>query len=171
MKSDENGVFVIPEKINGLTVTAIGENISGGGYRITFLHSDAYYKLNGNLIKGTVKIPESVTTIDLAALDGFISSIEVSEQNAVYSSIDGMLYNKDKSELIRTPRFGVSNRVIPNGVKIIKDGAFSYCDFLESVTIPESVIEIEGERFSGAYIEVSERNPVYSSVDGVLTKR
>ena len=97
--------------------------------------------------------------------------INVDDNNKEYSSIDGVLYNKDVSELICYPcgmplnSFSIPNRVtkigdaafsgcsgltsitIPNSVTTIGDYAFWYCDGLTSVTIPDSVTTIGESAF------------------------
>lgn len=88
-----------------------------------------------------------------------------------------------------------SDVVVPDSVRVIGEYAFSNCNALEEIVIPESVIKIGGRSFggcnklteiyvpakvaniySGAFsrcdalekVVVSENNPYYESVDGVL---
>ena len=62
--------------------------------------------------------------------------------------------------------------VIPDGVTMIDNDAFSYCDDLTSIQIPYSVIEIENAAFDGCSrlkeIVVDNNNIIYCSEDGVL---
>ena len=71
-----------------------------------------------------------------------LKSINVSSSNKYFSSIDGVLYSKDKKTLIAYPEGKGSSYSIPNGVTSIGDGAFYYQDGLSSVTIPNSVTSI-----------------------------
>ena len=50
----------------------------------------------------------------------------VDESNANYSSLDGVLYNKDKTKLISVP-IGTRSITIPDTVKEIGRFAFAYC--------------------------------------------
>jgi hypothetical protein len=95
-------------------------------------------------------IPGSVKTIKDQAFGGFagLTSIMVAIDNAHYSSIDGVLFNKDKTVLIRYPAGKQGAYTIPDGVKTIGSGAFSGCGRLTSVTIPNSVTSIEEFAFS-----------------------
>jgi len=70
-------------------------------------------------------------------------SIDVENGNANYSSVDGVLFDKEKTILFRYPA-GKTNSiyVIPNGVTTIENGAFDYSGALASVTIPNSVTTI-----------------------------
>lgn len=93
--------------------------------------------------KTRVNIPSSVTNIGESAF-WKCSYINVDKNNAKYTSIDGILYSKDKAILVRYPnRKGAF--VIPSSVTSIYEKAFYVCEGLTSVTIPDSVTEI-GER-------------------------
>ena len=121
----------------------------------------------------SVTIPDSVTCIDDRTFSSCTSltSIEVSGNNKNYSSIDGVLFNKNKSRLITYPAGKTDSKyVMPNSVISIDDDAFDSCINLKSVTIPNSVTSIDSGAFSNCIsltsIEVSGNN--YSSTDGVL---
>ena len=95
-------------------------------------------------------IPDSVTSIGSGAFENCTSlkSIEVSENNKNYASIDGVLFNKDKSELVTYPAGKTdSEYVIPNSVTSIGYSAFENCTSLTSVTIPDSVTSIDYSAF------------------------
>ncbi|GHT10847.1 hypothetical protein AGMMS4956_02990 [Bacteroidia bacterium] len=76
-------------------------------------------------------------------------SIEVWPDNATYSSIDGVLCNKDKTTLILCPEGRRDTYTVPNGITSIGGWAFYYCSGLASVIISESVTEIQPMAFSG----------------------
>ena len=93
----------------------------------------------------SITIPNSVTSIgDFAFLNcTSLTSFNVEENNFYYSSQDGVLFDKAKTELIQYP---IENEratyEIPNRVKSIDTSAFSNCRNLTIVTIPDSVKEI-----------------------------
>ena len=99
----------------------------------------------------SVTIPDSVTSIGGGAFSGCTSltSIEVSDNNENYSSFDGVLFNKDKSELITYPAGKAdSEYAIPNSVTSIGSYAFCGCTSLTSVEIPDGVTSIGDRAFS-----------------------
>lgn len=78
----------------------------------------------------SVTIPDSVTDISIGAFYGCeeLKNIEVSEGNSKYSSKDGVLFNKDKTELITYPSGKEEESYsIPESVTSIGSDAFGYC--------------------------------------------
>ena len=73
----------------------------------------------------------------------------VSEQNQKYSTIDGVLFNKDKTALIIFPRGKVGSYTIPNSVSSIQDWTFWQCKGLTSISIPNSITSIGQNAFNG----------------------
>jgi hypothetical protein len=70
-------------------------------------------------------------------------SIDVSEDNISYKTVDGVLYNKSGTLLHRYP-INKSGQacVIPEGVTNIESGAFHYCAQLTSITLPSTLTSI-----------------------------
>ena len=67
--------------------------------------------------------------------------------NTSFSSIDGVLFNKDGTQLICCPRGKKGNYIIPYGVTDIFSAAFSDCTKLTSISIPDSVAYIGKNAF------------------------
>ena len=98
-----------------------------------------------------IAIPKSVTNIgDEAFFSCFdLRDINVDADNAYYCSDNGILYNKEKTEIIRLPKEKAGTSfTIPNGVTKIVDGAFEYCQSLIRIIIPNGVSEIGNDAFS-----------------------
>lgn len=99
----------------------------------------------------SITIPKNVTSIgDEVFYNCFdLASINVDSDNPAYCSEGGVLYNKEKTEIIRYPKEKEGTSfAIPNGVTSISVGAFADCSNLTSVTIPDSVNSIGDSAFS-----------------------
>lgn len=73
----------------------------------------------------------------------------VHEDNAVYTSVDGVLYSKDMKTLINYPNGKTGHFTVPESITTIKDGAVSNCTQLIGVTLPDGIQEIGFSAFSG----------------------
>ena len=97
-----------------------------------------------------VNIPDSVTSIDIFAFGDCsgLNAINVSDNNKYYSSENGILFNKDKTELLQCPIGNPSEKyTIPESVESIGIFAFYNCMNLEEVEIPDNVTNIENYSF------------------------
>ena len=182
----------------GSGVTSIGSNAFSGCSgltsvvipdSVTIIDSSAFFGCRGLT---SVVIPDSVTSIGSSAFmdcDG-LTSIAVDVNNNYYSSDEyGVLFNKNKTELIQYPIgntrisykipdsvtsigysafygcSGLTSVEIPDSVTSIGSYAFRYCRGLTSVTIPDSVTYIGDDAFyyTGYYDNSSnwENNVLY----------
>lgn len=98
----------------------------------------------------SVAIPAEVENLGKGVLTGCnaLKRINVDPRNQVVTSIDGVLYTKDRSVLVMWPNPPTSV-VIPRGVTNIKGWAFAGGRGMASVTIPESVTNIGDVVFLG----------------------
>lgn len=108
---------------------------------------------NGSLTE--IVIPESVSSIGEHAFANCsrLTSITVSDGNDSYASVDGVLFNKNKTKLIQYPDYKADAKyTIPDSVTDIGNYAFGGCDNLVEIVIPGSVINIGDSAFSGCYV-------------------
>ena len=95
-------------------------------------------------------IPANVTGIGTSPFCNCrsLENINIDEANKCYTTVDGVLYDKDKTELINYPAGKKdSSYVIPEGIRTIREKAFYGCLNLCELTIPDSVTEIESGAF------------------------
>jgi sugar lactone lactonase YvrE len=154
---------VIPTQINGLPVTSIGALAFAGQLELI-----------------SVTIPDGVTSIGISAFANCssLTHINVDTDNSNYSSMDGVLFNKDRTSLIQCPGSKAGSFTVPQGVTSIGPSAFAGCSELTRVIIPDSVINIStyvpsgGGAFDGCSaltdIDVHVNNSSFSTVDGAL---
>ena len=93
----------------------------------------------------SVSISASVSSIGLRAFyqTPALASISVDASNTNYSSLSGVLFNKNKSTLIAYPGGRAGNSyVIPDGVTSIEEFAFANVPGLTSVKIPKGITSV-----------------------------
>ena len=106
-------------------------------------------EIDGSAFEGcaslaSIDIPANVTNIVEYAFYGCknLASINVDDKNTTYASVDGVLYNKEKTILIQAPSKIQGVFTIPSGVTNIASGAFGSCEGLTSLEIPNTVTSI-----------------------------
>lgn len=96
-------------------------------------------------------IPKSVTYIGEGAFNknDLFEYIGVDPENENYSSIDGVLYDKNQDEVLCFPT-AKSPVTIKDTIHYIGDSAYSNCKYFgENLVIPESIIRIGSTAFLG----------------------
>ena len=127
-----------------------------------------------NAVKN-INISKNVLEIKLHAFDDCrdLVSILADEENPNYTSVDGVLFNKNQSKLIQYPT-GKTNQeyYIPNGVLIIGESAFARSRKLVNVYIPYSVQTVEYDCFYNCdkleNIIADQNNHIFTSENGIL---
>lgn len=149
--------FGIPETIEGYPVTKVefGNAFVDDVLRVLY-------------------IPKTVKTISSSINYGNrgLQTIVVDEENPYFSSVDGVLYNKDKTVLFHYPAMkkgavkfestmteigesafyqcnGITAVIVPDGITSIKESTFSSNHSLVSVELPDSLENIEPGAFGG----------------------
>ncbi len=152
------GNITIPETVNGYAVTAIGRSAFNRCYELTaVIIPESVTKIGVCVFQysgvATITIPKSVTTIDVASFNdaSSLTEIKVVSDNPNYSAQNGVLFNKEQTELIAYPGGKTDTEyTIPNTVTKIGDNAFFYSK-VNTVTIkPNTVKTIGNSAFQGS---------------------
>ena len=171
------GSVNVPSTINGLPVTTIGYAAFSNCYSLTSITLPTSVKtLEVNAFQNCISlsgftIPSSVTTIRDNVFVGCsnLASISVSASNPAYSSLDGILYNKSRTTLIKIPEYKSGEVSLPSSLTSIRET--QNCSRITSVSIPATVTSVSSP-FAGCRmlvsINVAPANPNYSSRDGML---
>lgn len=158
----DSGTIFIPAYLDIYPVTAIGE-----------------WAFSSTLVS-RFYIPETITSIASGAFSPnlFLTDFIVEASNPAYSSLNGVLFNKDQTVLIQYPsskpgssysipssvinisdfafdQTALAGITIPNSVTNIGNYAFSYNASLASIVIPESIVSIGNYTFAGCHSLVS----------------
>jgi hypothetical protein len=137
---------------------------------LTTIGVEAFY----NLAVPNVMIPASVASIGARAFKycRATQSFSVNSGNPNYSSLGGVLFNKNQTTLIQYPLAKSGAYSVPGGVVTIGDSAFSGAYQPTGVSLPSSVLSIGDEAFYSCLglqsITVDSGNPNFSSLGGVL---
>ena len=172
-------IYTIPNSITTL-FREVEEDTGVKGRYSPFGSSSSFGSTTNNFLLEVVNVPKSVS-LEADDLNGLFFScqnlkeLNVDNEHSSLCSIGGIVFSKDKTELIYYPRgrqeetYSISNAVtrigdgafeyciylkninIPYGVKEIGDHAFFYCSGISGVVIPDSVTSIEGSAFSNCY--------------------
>jgi hypothetical protein len=168
----------IPDTINGLPVTTIGQFAFNSNLRlfsvtipdsVTIIEDSAFQDCFGlvnvkignrvasigadafwNTPLHKVKIPASVTNIGGAAFDGCsrLIGFKVDPENPNYSSVNGVLFDKTQTSLVKYPDGRNGRYTIPPKITDIAADAFAYSK-ITSITIPDSITSIAVNAFYG----------------------
>ena len=137
----------IPSTIDGYKVTGIGAAFGNCKSitdvtipsTVTYISMGAFYNCTG--LKKLV-IPNGVEDIHPQAFQCCtgLESISVDDNNKNFTSVDGVLFSKDKTDIVKYPnaKKGASY-IVPNTVTEIYGMSFETSTNLTSVTIPGSV--------------------------------
>lgn len=167
----KNGTFEIPENIIGISDWAFQYSKK---LEYIKLPDNVKYLGHGifdnciNLKK--VSLSNNITELPYSTFNGCdnLNKIDVSNANKKYYSRNGVLYNKNLTEIVVCPPTK-EKVLLPNTIKTIKRNAFMGCSKLYKIKLPENLTTIEGCAFSRCInlteieLPVSVRNVDYFS--------
>ena len=153
------GAVNVPSTLGGYPTAIVGHdsfnNAHGGLVTSVLLPSSVltvenYAFANCDLL-ASVSISSGVTFIGEQAFHNCYSlgSITVKGANTMYSSIDGVLYDKNLTTLIKCPAAKAGEVIIPDSVTSMVWRAFDHCWSLQHLTIGSGIAIIDGYAFEG----------------------
>lgn len=100
-------------------------------------------------------IPENVESIAATFISSSnLSRINVDSNNKYFTSVDGILFDKDSTRVIKYPENRDGNSYeVPNTVKTIDANAFISCKNLQTIVIADSVEKIGDSAFDGSKLK------------------
>ena len=125
----------------------------GQTYSVTSIDNDAFTD-NTTLTK--VYIPQTIKGMDFYSginMNPFagcsaLKSIEVEEGNPILCTVDGVLFNKEKTRLYCFPAADSrTSYTVPKGVTWIYGSAFAYNHHLVSISLPDEVTSLGASAF------------------------
>lgn len=168
------------------TIPALSTNLiakadnTKDGFTYRVVKGDAIITKVDRNLSGEIEIPYSLNSCKIVGIDDnafsncpYITSIKVVSTNKVFSSVDGVLFNKDKTKLLVYPggkegeytvpdgvkdiantafyNTNIDSISFPNGLTTIGDYAFYNCNDLQSVQIPDSVTSLGKFAFADCF--------------------
>ncbi|MFK7849808.1 MAG: leucine-rich repeat domain-containing protein [Akkermansiaceae bacterium] len=121
------GQIVLPASIDGHEVYGIDEN--------------ALSKCEGVT---EIVLPKTIRFLKAGTLNRCkgLQKITVAEDHPEFSSMDGLMFNKEKTKLLSVPSGRQGHFEVPAKTAEIGPGAFAFCIGLKSVSIPAGVTDI-----------------------------
>lgn len=151
------------QRCASLTSVTIGVGVSSLGVRAFFscpgLTSitipNSVTRIGEDAFRGCTSLTNVTIGSGVTSIEGRFSgcprltTITVDVHNNVYSSVDGVVFNKSRTTLIRCPEGRAGSYTPPDEVTSIAGNAFSDCSSLTNITIPDGVTSIEWDAFFG----------------------
>ena len=148
----KSGGYQIPDTVTSIEDSAFSDCRRLTGIvipdSVTRIGNSAFSECE-NLV--SVVIPVSVNSIGSSPFSDcpMLVEIIVEPANPTYSSIAGVLFDKNQQTLIQYPAGKSGGYQVPDGVSSIGENAFDGCASLTNVVLPDSVISIGKWAFDG----------------------
>ena len=156
----ESGAFYGCDELVNLEMSDTLTTIEGSAFCSctslkTFIFSDSVTTIaDGSFTDCTglesVTIGKGCTSVTASAFTRNVNLVkfDVSEDNESYTSVDGVLYNKEKTAVVCYPKSLSGEYVIPDTVTSIEKAAFENCNKLTKITIGSGVETVNPYAFN-----------------------
>lgn len=169
----ENDTYTIPDGIKIIAKNAHSSDLWLHHINIPeSVEIIGYGAFQGSYIN-ELYIPKNVREIGRLSLNVFDNKkIELDSENPYYDMIDDSIMNEAHTELIRVTSYCDSEKyTIAEGIDTIDESAFINCKNIKDISFPSTYIgdyRFLEDMNNLENISVSEDNPQYTAVDGVL---
>ncbi len=100
-----------------------------------------------------IRIPQNVNFIGSTAFYNTGTAFSVAPSNKSFASLNGVLYNAEKTVLLKFPAYKQGNYKTPGTVTKISPYAFNGCQELDKVTIGEGIKKINKNAFNASSVK------------------
>lgn len=142
---------VIPDKVESLPYGVFSNCLSL--WSVTLgegLVSIGTFALSRCTALTNLTIPKNVRYISSTAFGSSISlQIEIDPENVMFDVVDGVLFSENKSILLWSPKTKTGAYVVPEGTELIGSEAFSECEGISSIGLPNTLTNIGYYVFDG----------------------
>ena len=139
------GIYSIPNSVTSIDDNAFQGCVRLSGVIIPYaIAAIGDYALSSCTSVTNITVGSGVATIGHDAFPSGTNlvSITVVASNSIYSSLDGVLLNKNATTLIQCPGGKAGSYTLPDSVTDIGNSAFYDCTLLTGIVIPGSVTNI-----------------------------
>jgi len=134
--------------------------------------------LGANLFEGCTSLTSFTLPSSLNYLNNYVflgcsrlTSIAINASNTLFSTVDGVLFNKKQTSLLTFPSGKTGSYEVPSSVTLIQDGAFFQCS-LSSLVLPVNLSYIQNAAFQGcshlSSLSLDPQNANYTVANNVL---
>lgn len=124
MLTEEFGTLELPDKLQTI------------GYK-------AFYpEREKNFTQDSIRIPKNLLLDNVFLTGVLFERYEVDEDSEYYTETDGVLMSKDEKTLVSVPTLREGDFTVPEGTLYIDYNAFSECDRITDMYIPDTILSI-----------------------------
>ena len=177
--SGESKKVIIPGSFEGIPVTAIGDAAFSYEKKMTaVILPEGITSIEDSAFSGcteltSISLPKTLVNIEDNVFFGCsrLTEIIVDEQNPIFASDDGVLFDKNRTTLISYPGGKKGEYAIPDTIVEIGKEALDNCKELTCISFPQGLMGgdlgfLGCERL--ADIIVDGKNSMFSSIDGIF---
>lgn len=145
----------VPATIGGKSVSGIGYGAFLNNRKLEEMTvSEGIQSINGDAFTGStlkkIYLPASLNTFRSSRLMRKLEGIYVDSASQYYKDVDGVLYNKNMTTLIKYPAQKTATTfTVPGGVTTVDDDSMDSNTSIQKVVLPDSVKEVRMNAFGG----------------------